>query len=464
MISFTAGNSKAAAVSPESIVWSIGPFALPNLQLAQSLARQPCQRGSAARSQGCFREKRARRCLPVGHPSAGRSMGFWNVNLEAAQAQASQAGPWAKRWLQTVTEQTMHLAEQASSKLPPALHTPYDADTPPSQSELSEYGITAEFMEFVRSLTYSTFRDFQHGDTGSATASASSQSEASISIPEPKGLGDAKTLNTERLTPWQEKHALLVVRSVQEINELRFVLVPKRMTDQEFWHIYFTLARKYLPAHAFDPTHSAASSTQRSAEQGSSSQGAAGLANFDLQDRFQQLSTSAKHWGAQASASLQAATASGQRQGIIPQALWQKLSPAQHTHASAQMAAADLADLSHRSASSPHSPGDALPVSTSSLAPDNELAADPDLEAYLRDVGDEAGKASARGKTAAAQGDGHPQAALDEDDEDGDIDEDFDKYISELNDAGDEDDGAPDTPSTSTAKHDDAVSSSKSSK
>ncbi|KAK9833158.1 hypothetical protein WJX74_008715 [Apatococcus lobatus] len=39
MISFTAGNSKAAAVSPESIVWSIGPFALPNLQLAQSLAR-----------------------------------------------------------------------------------------------------------------------------------------------------------------------------------------------------------------------------------------------------------------------------------------------------------------------------------------------------------------------------------------------------------------------------------------
>lgn len=381
-------------------------------------------------------------------------MGFWNVNLEAAQAQASQAGPWAKRWLQTVTEQTMHLAEQASSRLPPALHTPYDAESPPSKSELTEYSITPEFMEFVRSLTYSTFRDFQHGDTAASPPATSAQPEAGSSATGSREEAtDAKASGTERLTPWQEKHALLVVRSVQEINELRFVLVPKRMADQEFWHIYFTLACKYLPAHAFDPTHSAAPSTQR----GSSSQGAAGLASFDLQDRFQQLSTSAKQWGAQASASLQAATASGQRQGLIPQALWQKMSPAQQSHASAQMAAADLADLAHRPATSSHAPSDALPVSTVPREPDNELAADPDLEAYLRDVSAEAGGAAA---SHTAQGDhsskhGRVDAGGDEDDddEDGDIDEDFDKYISELNDDGDEDDAVLEGASASTSKH-----------
>ena len=30
----------------------------------------------------------------------------------------------------------------------------------PSAAVLSQYGITPEFMDFVRSLTYSTFRDF----------------------------------------------------------------------------------------------------------------------------------------------------------------------------------------------------------------------------------------------------------------------------------------------------------------
>lgn len=352
-------------------------------------------------------------------------MGFWNVNLEAAQAQASQAGPWAKRWLQTVTEQTMHLAEQASSKLPPALHTPYDADTPPPAAELLEYGITSDFKEFVRSLTYSTFRDFQHEEE------AASASAASSSAAQPEEEAMAGPAQPERLTPWQEKHALLVVRSVQEINELRFVLVPKRMTDQEFWHIYFTLARKYLPAQAFDPAYAPAA-----AERSAASATSGSLAGFDIQDRFQQLSVSAKQWGAQASASLQAATANGHRQGLIPKALWEKLSPAQQTHASAQMAAADLADLSHRSESSPHSPS--LPVSTKGpRSADNELAEDPDLEAYLRDVvDDEAGPASPGKAAAAAALDGHADAV--DEDEDGNIDEDFDKYISELNDEQDE--------------------------
>lgn len=36
------------------------------------------------------------------------------------------------------------------------------------------------------------------------------------------------------------------------MNELRFVLVPKRLTDQQFWGIYFAVTRSRLPAEAFD--------------------------------------------------------------------------------------------------------------------------------------------------------------------------------------------------------------------
>ena len=36
------------------------------------------------------------------------------------------------------------------------------------------------------------------------------------------------------------------------MNELRFVLVPKRLTDEQFWSIYFALTRARLPKEAFD--------------------------------------------------------------------------------------------------------------------------------------------------------------------------------------------------------------------
>ncbi len=56
---------------------------------------------------------------------------------------------------------------------------------------------------------------------------------------------------------------MLVVQVAKEINELRYVLCPKRMTDAQFWQIYFQLAKKYLPEEAFDASYMPAqSSTQ----------------------------------------------------------------------------------------------------------------------------------------------------------------------------------------------------------
>ena len=52
----------------------------------------------------------------------------------------------------------------------------------------------------------------------------------------------------------QEHHAILGVQAAPEVNELRYVLVPKRMGDAQFWQVYFALAKKLLPPVAFDPS------------------------------------------------------------------------------------------------------------------------------------------------------------------------------------------------------------------
>lgn len=51
----------------------------------------------------------------------------------------------------------LHIAEQLD-KLAASSHQ--QQEEAPSLSELRLYGITSDFKDFVRSLTYSTFRDF----------------------------------------------------------------------------------------------------------------------------------------------------------------------------------------------------------------------------------------------------------------------------------------------------------------
>ena len=105
----------------------------------------------------------------------------------------------------------------------------------PSQEELVSYGITPEFIEFIRSLNYNTFRDFSTDGAG-PTDAPTSGAEAP----------DAPALN-----PWQVRHAMLVVRAVHEVNELRYVLCPRYMDDQRFWQVYFALSKSHLPSIAF---------------------------------------------------------------------------------------------------------------------------------------------------------------------------------------------------------------------
>jgi len=96
------------------------------------------------------------------------------------------------------------------------------------EQELEAYGLTNDFIEFVRHLDYSTFRD--------------NQSEINTINANDKGY---------ILNPWQARHAGLLLREVKEINELRYVLCPKYMDDRQFWEIYFQLVKDKIPQVAF---------------------------------------------------------------------------------------------------------------------------------------------------------------------------------------------------------------------
>jgi len=91
------------------------------------------------------------------------------------------------------------------------------------QREMEEYGINDAYIEAVKQLDYSAFRDFHQ------SAEQSTESEE------------------KKLNKWQERHALLLVKNVKEIDELRFVLCPKYMDDNQFWDTYFKLMKNELP-------------------------------------------------------------------------------------------------------------------------------------------------------------------------------------------------------------------------
>ena len=128
---------------------------------------------------------------------------------------------------------------------------------------------------------------------------------------------------------------------MKEVDELRFVLCPKRMTDRQFWQTYFQLACKHLPPAAFE-----------SAE--NRDQAGKGQQPLDLQARLQQLSASAQQWGASTAASV----------------------------------AALGRPASSREAAGMHTPppgrGNDKNVPNLAATQAGNLDADPDLEAYLR--------------------------------------------------------------------------------
>ena len=120
-------------------------------------------------------------------------------------------------------------AKQAKETL---VHFPFFSSTDNQEideSELQAYGITENYKAFVRTLDYSTFRDVNEEDLHS-----------NISFL----MSDDGIL---RMNAWQERHAVLALRVFHELDHLRYLLCPKRMTEEQFWRVYFSLAQPHLP-------------------------------------------------------------------------------------------------------------------------------------------------------------------------------------------------------------------------
>jgi len=85
-----------------------------------------------------------------------------------------------------------------------------------SSEDESDYGIDATIMEFVDSICDhpNTFRDFPIQNYGALS---------------------------KKLTPKQEKHAVIMLNKVPELSKLRYKLCPGIMKEEMFWRIYFLL-------------------------------------------------------------------------------------------------------------------------------------------------------------------------------------------------------------------------------
>lgn len=111
----------------------------------------------------------------------------------------------------------------------------------PSEQELAEFGITAELREFISGLTINTFQDFPSEDT-----------EVPAGV---KDRNDIHTCETRQdLTEWQERHAVLVLKTVPDISQFRYLLCPRHMKESRFWKIYFTLVRSHVAPYEAQAT------------------------------------------------------------------------------------------------------------------------------------------------------------------------------------------------------------------
>ncbi|KAH7837406.1 hypothetical protein Vadar_013500 [Vaccinium darrowii] len=100
-----------------------------------------------------------------------------------------------------------------------------------SKTEEELFGVTDQLIDFIKTFTVETFKNFPLQDEEAANCDGGTPS---ISGNVRKDLSD-----------WQERHAILVLSKVKEMSQLRFRLCPGWMKERQFWRIYFTLVKSY---------------------------------------------------------------------------------------------------------------------------------------------------------------------------------------------------------------------------
>ncbi|KAE8675155.1 cyclin-dependent kinase inhibitor 3-like [Hibiscus syriacus] len=103
-----------------------------------------------------------------------------------------------------------------------------DQPQPTEQEETDEFlGVTQQLIDYVKSFTLDTFKNFPIQDSGSIETQTSSNVRMDLS-------------------DWQQRHAVLVLSKVKELSQIRFKLCPRHLKEEKFWRIYFMLVKIHV--------------------------------------------------------------------------------------------------------------------------------------------------------------------------------------------------------------------------
>lgn len=126
----------------------------------------------------------------------------------------------------------MYWLKRTLSKSSRNPNTPTQSNSTQQHQEQEQHGINEELINLVKSFTIDTFKNFPLQDEDESTYSEEVESTS--------------TRVRKDLSQWQERHAVLILSTVKEISQLRYVLCPRHLKENQFWKIYFTLARSHL--------------------------------------------------------------------------------------------------------------------------------------------------------------------------------------------------------------------------
>jgi hypothetical protein len=188
--------------------------------------------------------------------SHSKNLREYVADKQASLGTLEEAGRQLREAVSSVTTTVAQTAQRATSSATATIQTVQRATTARNElmeremaREMSAYGITDEYVEAVRSkLEYGIFRDHQLDDRVCAGPSGRDDDDD-----DDDGDGDdGDDGKHRRLNAWQERHVILLLQRVKEVDALRFALCPKYMEDGVFWAIYFDLVRKMLPSEAYE--------------------------------------------------------------------------------------------------------------------------------------------------------------------------------------------------------------------
>eukprot|EP00242_Pyramimonas_sp_CCMP2087_P013700 CAMPEP_0198199812 /NCGR_PEP_ID=MMETSP1445-20131203/2966_1 /TAXON_ID=36898 /ORGANISM="Pyramimonas sp., Strain CCMP2087" /LENGTH=254 /DNA_ID=CAMNT_0043869711 /DNA_START=127 /DNA_END=887 /DNA_ORIENTATION=- len=194
--------SEAAAPYAEQVAAAAAPYA----ERAHVLAQEAQARGNQLAQEG---QKYAQEVREEASKSLAEAQVAAAARMEALALEVQEKGV-----AELLLENTVRARSNLANMIASGSHSePLDID------DLMYHGISQDILDFVGGLTVQTFRDF------------------------PVAGDDVETF---KLSAWQEKHVTYMLQICQEVNDFRYVLVPRRMSDERFWKVYFTIVSNQL--------------------------------------------------------------------------------------------------------------------------------------------------------------------------------------------------------------------------